>query len=758
MRKIIYTTFSLVIYQLAVAQCTTTNATGCKCKDITSNDCDLLPNIKVAREPLMVSGSQGVIEYSQTGNGPENGRLRISVSTPNIGHGPLTIMATQTFICGNDTFTSNPGTCPDGSEPRQLIKQRIYHKNGNTMTYWDRPAGSMTYHPTHAHMHVDDWGMYWLRRRDTTEPNPLNWPIIGNGAKLGFCLMDYGSCSTYNGHCRDSAGNVLLNNNFPNFGLGGGNYSCSPVMQGISSGYTDIYYQSLDGMYITIPPGTCNGDYYIVVQIDPHNYFLEENENDNVLAVPYTLTKQVPGGVAQISVQNNITAVCPGQSVTLSANSGNSYLWNTGDTVQSITVSQPGQYTVQVASQCGTATSQPVVITHHNSAITNVTADAICPGDTAHLAATATGTIRWFDAPSGGNIVHTGNQYSFAPATTTTLYVSSFDTINGLHGYVGPVDTTIGSGSYFNNDQHQIFDVHKPIILKTVKVFTNSTKHRIVELRNSSGVVLRSDSFYLTAGTHILQLNYAIQPGTSYQLGWKSGSSPGFYRNSSGANYPYTLGNLLTITGNSANLSGRWYAYYNWEVEEQGVTCISPPAPVTATVNPLPSPVINGLQSTYYVTDTPITLVATPDGGSFSGPGVSNGIFDPMAAGVGGPYTIQYTYTDSNGCTNTAQAQVTVVYEPYVTAEHLEGGYGFQIYPNPARDKVCVRLNFSKPFEGYLRVANALGELMHETPVVHSIGKKLSCINELMLPDGMYLITLTGVDMTYTGRVIISSR
>jgi hypothetical protein len=82
-------------------------------------------------------------------------------------------------------------------------------------------------------------------RVQTADPNPLNWPIVGEGAKIGFCLMDYGQCgtgtgSTYYGHCRDTnmyynQGNVMLNSNFPNYGLGGGSYNCSVVEQGISS-------------------------------------------------------------------------------------------------------------------------------------------------------------------------------------------------------------------------------------------------------------------------------------------------------------------------------------------------------------------------------------------------------------------------------------------------------------------------------------------------------------------------------------------
>ena len=73
----------------------------------------------------------------------------------------------------------------------------------------------------------------------------------------------------------------------------GSNYGCSAVEQGCSVGYTDIYSESLNGMFIDIPPGTCNGNYWIVYEIDPHNNFLEMDENNNYTLMPFTLTQQV---------------------------------------------------------------------------------------------------------------------------------------------------------------------------------------------------------------------------------------------------------------------------------------------------------------------------------------------------------------------------------------------------------------------------------------------------------------------------------
>jgi len=81
---------------------------------------------------------------------------------------------------------------------------------------------------------------------------------------------------------------------------------------------------------------------------------------------------------------------------------------------------------------------------------------------------------------------------------------------------------------------------------------------------------------------------------------------------------------------------------------------------IDVIVNPLPSVSFSGLAASYSVTSPSVTLTGSPTGGTFSGPGISGNTFDPAAAGLGGPYTIAYSYTDGNGCSNSSAQQTTV--------------------------------------------------------------------------------------------------
>ena len=681
MKRIYTTIFLLLLFctNQAQAQCTTTNATSCACATPGATNCDLLPDIITARPPLLVIGNNGVVEYAQVGNGANNGRLRVSVSSPNIGHGPLEIRATNTYLCGTDTFVGvAPATCPNtGLPPRTLVVQRVYQKNGNTMNYYDRHAGSMTYHPTHGHMHVDEWGSYTLRSM-SNDPDPMNWPIIGAGAKLAFCLMDYGSCSTYNGHCVDSSGNTMVNANFPNYGLGGGNYGCSLTMQGISSGYTDIYYQYLDGMYLDIPPGTCNGQYYIVVKLDPNDYFLEENENNNVLVVPFTLTKQA-GTVPSIIPSGN-TALCPGESVTLTSSPAPNYLWSNGATTQSITVpySALGSYTVStdVNTSCP-GTSNPINITANSIPVqVAATSTSICFGDTTTLSAQIGALQTGYSQVSFTN----SNDYSIPDNNSTG--VQSPISVSNLN------PATLNPGTVVSVQLDLTHTYTGDLLLELVA--PSGDKVKLSNRRGGGGNNFIGTTFNMLASTPIANgtppFSGTFTPDDNFNL--LTGNINGVWNlkvtDLAGAdtgsinNWTLNLNNLVP-----AQLSYSWTSSPAGFTSTDSIITISPSANTTYNLtvsNPL-NGCSNNTAATITVHQNPVaafnpmpmacTNIASmpltsgwPNGGAYSGPGVMNNNFYPVLAGVG-IHTIQYDYTDANGCHDEATQTIQVEQTPF---------------------------------------------------------------------------------------------
>lgn len=331
-------------------QCSWANAISCECPD-GSQICDLLPDL---------TSSSLIIQNFHT---ELPGYLTLSNATPNIGWGPVEIRGTGECYCDTTQVTCTTLICPDGNPPKELITQRIYHKNTAAMTYYDIPAGTMSYHPSHGHIHVDNWAHFSLRV-STLDPDARNWPVLGTGSKVSFCLVNLGDCSSNPGYCVDTSGNTLTMNEIPNSPFG--QVTGCGTEQGIYTGHLDIYSQGMTGMQIDFP-GVCNGNYYIVSITDPDNNFAETNDNNNWVAVPVTLTQQ-PG--TPVNAYFSITNI--GSAYTFTPNSlGNySYLWDFGDGTTDTsaigyhTYAQSGPFTVTLTltGSCYSMTAQTIFI------------------------------------------------------------------------------------------------------------------------------------------------------------------------------------------------------------------------------------------------------------------------------------------------------------------------------------------------------------------------------------------------------------
>ncbi len=84
-------------------------------------------------------------------------------------------------------------------------------------------------------------------------------------------------------------------------------------------------------------------------------------------------------------------------------------------------------------------------------------------------------------------------------------------------------------------------------------------------------------------------------------------------------------------------------------------------------VHPIPFITVS---DTFYC-NTPGTVnlpFATPPNGSWSGPGVINGLFDPQLAGGVGVYDLAYTFSNTLNCESTSNIQVTVLAPPSIEA------------------------------------------------------------------------------------------
>ena len=269
------------------------------------------------------------------------------------------------------------------------------------------------------------------------------------------------------------------------------------------------------------------------------------------------------------------------------------YIWSFGDgsTDASInpshTYTASGVYSVKlVSSACSGAVADSVstTITINTPASPTATGTITCDSSSATLTASGTGTLIWKDAT--GTQVGTGTSFTTPMLTAnTTYYVSNTNPVAAING--GPaLNTSLGAGGYINASHSLIFDASAAFTLQTIDIYASSASGApTIQLQDNASNVLQTITPTITnTGKTTITLNWAINPGTGYQL-VENGTTVNMYRNSLGStsiSYPISVGTVASITGNDVADLTRYYYFYNWKVQAEA--CASADVPVTAGV------------------------------------------------------------------------------------------------------------------------------------------------------------------------------
>jgi hypothetical protein len=306
---------------------------------------------------------------------------------------------------------------------------------------------------------------------------------------------------------------------------------------------------------------------------------------------------------------NGSTTFCEGGNVVLTANTSNSYQWNTGSNNASITVTQSGTYTVAVGN--GNCFSNPVSIDVLVNPLPNVTINAsqtnICEGNSVVLSGQGASTYTW-----NNNI---NNNTSFFPTLSNTYTVTGIDTNNCSNTAqvlveVSPlpdasfvanpqnfcpgitsIDLTANNTNYTSytwSRNGSLFQANAPSTISITQ--TGNYQLQVIDINGCSNSSTTSISTQTTTPVTITAVNSSICPGSNQLISANL---------ISGASYIWYLdGNpvsTIQLENNTyqANAAGTYYA----EVVNSG-GCISTSNSISITLQAAPTVSISVVNNT----------------------------------------------------------------------------------------------------------------------------------------------------------------
>lgn len=461
------------------------------------------------------------------------------------------------------------------------------------------------------------------------------------------------------------------------------------------------------------------------------------------------------------------TTMCAGSCVNITDNtSGLPTSWNwsfTGGNPASSTSQNPGSvcyasagtYTIQLiscnANGCDTTAqtiivSGPVVATAFSSNVTcyggnDGSATAVASGGTAPY------TYAW--SPMGGTApnatgliagVYTcsiADVYGCSSSATTVITEPAplgstyFATNAGCYGDAnGSIDLVVSggtpgytydwnNGAYTTQDLSGLVAGNYNVIITDANGCTQAEVATITEPTQLAASIVTSNDPSSCAGSDG-SVNITVNGGTpSYTYLWSNGATTEDISGVTAGNYQ------CTITDNNGCTT----------TVAQGLNDPNAPSVLCA----IPQDTV--CQST----QSPFTLTGgNPSGGTYSGPGVSGGVFTPLNANIGSN-TIVYTFTDINGCTGTASD--TIYVDICLGVDIPSGNVLFTLYPNPNDGSFVLATNSV----GVVNVTDATGRIVETRSATGTV------MQFTIDAAGMYFVTFTDANgISVTKPVVVA--
>ncbi len=457
------------------------------------------------------------------------------------------------------------------------------------------------------------------------------------------------------------------------------------------------------------------------------------------------------------------TTFCPGNDVTLTANSGSAYLWSPGgQTTRSITVSQAGSYTVRVTSSSGvSAVSSPVVVSTSASGPTPVISasgpTSFCPGGYVTLTSSSADSYLWSNGETTRSIqADQSDEYTVTTEKDGCSETSDPVDVDANAGPTvptvtasGSLDVCEGSTLILTSSSANEYSWSNGSTTRSIAV----TAPGVYFVSTSSGPGCSAQSTYKTvnflpapvpptvsiSGSTTLDSTHTsvvLTASSADSYEWITGSSAQSITVSSAGNYRVTI---TDANGCSATSDDVYISTEN---------CTPPTAPVITLSG---ASVISSGQN--------VTLTSSGDGGYLWSNGSNSSSITVSSSGT---YTVREY--NGGGCFSTSLPVSVIVVNGGVEIDEViaatnelvnHASDNLNVYPNPVKD--ILNVEFIQKYESdvVLSLIDLTGREIQNIKTSALAGNNRINMDVSALPDGIYFAFLISDGQKFVKKIIL---
>ncbi|MBS1524935.1 MAG: S8 family serine peptidase [Bacteroidetes bacterium] len=350
-----------------------------------------------------------------------------------------------------------------------------------------------------------------------------------------------------------------------------------------------------------------------------------------------------------------------------------------------------------------------------------------------------------------------------SPAVTTQAPVNNtyYAGLNDFSGSVGPISKSVFSAGGYNQFTPSVNVFTRiPVIIESARLYIGNSGQITFTVADPNGQVVSSTTIDAVATRtnpqpgaqpddpndqgQIYNLNLLLPAAGSYSITATYDANATIYRNNGGVTgYPFKIGDVFSITGNTATSAtdtayykNFYYFFYDMKLRSPG--CASAGKQAVQVLKPIISqngPVLNSnfpSGNQWYLDGKPVN-------------GATGQTYSPTQSG-----NYKVFVTLGNGCVSQSDNFV------YVTPNTgSDNDIGLTVFPVPANGELNIVFAAKQAENMVLSMINAKGENSYSAAQSLSQGNFSTVVDTSGLAPGTYVLKLLLNNKVYTKKVII---